>query len=87
MTFRGMNYEFRTVCEVLRDINDLHQTDSECDKETRIKLIEAEGMAKRMAKKLLEYNSKYHKDFWESTKGMEYKKILKKRLNKSYLVG
>lgn len=87
MTFRGMNYEFRTICEVLREINDLHQTNSERDKETRTKLIEAEKMAKRMAKKLLEYNSKYHKDFWESTNGMKYKNVLKKRLNKSYLVG
>ena len=87
MSFRTINYKFRTVCEVLRDINDLHQTDSKSDKETRLKLLEAEEMVKRMAKKLLEYDQKYHSKFWESTKGMEYKEILEKRLNKSYLVG
>ena len=84
---RTINYEFRTICEVLREINDLHQTGTECDKQTRQKLIEAEGMAKRMSKKLFAENKKLYKKFWESTAGRKWEEVLKKRLNKSYLVG
>ena len=84
---RTINYQFRTICEVLREINDLHQTDSDADKQTRQKLIEAEGMAKRMSKKLFKDNKKLYKKFWKSTPGKKWEKILTKRLNTSYLAG
>lgn len=79
--------KLRTICEVLREINDLHQTESEHDCIIRTKLVEAESMAKRMDKKLLKYNKKYHKKFWETNDGKEYETLLNKRLNDSYLVG
>ena len=77
----------RTLCEVLREINDLHQGDKKHDKKVRKKLVEAECMAKKMSYKLLEYNKEYDKDWWETTEGKRREKLLRKRLSKSYLVG
>ena len=43
----------RTVCEVLREINDLHQEQTTHDKAVRKLLCEAEDMGKRMSRKLI----------------------------------
>lgn len=77
----------RTLCEVLREINDLHQGDKKHDRKVRKKLVEAERMAKKMSYKLLEYNKEYDKDWWETTEGKRREKLLRKRFSKSYLVG
>lgn len=75
----------RTVCEVLREINDLHQGPSKADKITRTLLCEAERMCKRMSLKLKEYNKKYDAGWWEANP--DYEKDLDKRLNKNYCTG
>ena len=84
MSIRGVQ-KVRTICEVLREINDLHQEQTNHDKVIRNKLKEAEQMAKRMDKKLLSYNKKYSKDWWE--KNPDYEKDLKLRMNKNYCTG
>ena len=77
--------KLRTICEVLREINDMHQGDTDADKQTRSRLIEAEAMAKKMDKKLLKYAKHYHRKFFKENP--EYEKRLEERLNKSYLTG
>ena len=84
MTMRTSN-KLRTICEVLREINDLHQGDTAVDAETRGKLVEAEDMAKRMDTKLLKYAKRYHKTFFAEKP--DYEPALKKRMEKSYLTG
>jgi len=71
--------EKRTLCEVLREINDicnelLRNTPQHCEcnkanyEEIQIKLAEAEKMAGRMAKKLYSYNKDFDKGWWEENK-------------------
>lgn len=75
----------RTICEVLREINDLHQGKKGHDSIVRKKLAEAEEMAKRMSKKLLEYNKEEFADWWAANK--DYEADLVKRQNKRYCTG
>jgi hypothetical protein len=75
----------RTVCEVLREINDLVQGRNSNDKAIRKLLSEAETMAKKMSYKLLEYNQEVFKDYWQENPDKE--KDLKIRMNKYYLTG
>lgn len=56
----------RTICEVLREINDIHQGDTQIDISTRAMLREAVDMAKRMDRRLKEYNQEWDKDWWEN---------------------
>jgi len=55
---RGSN-RTRSVCEVLRLINDQAQGDTEVDEEIRNLVAEAMNYTKRMARKLWEYHDKY----------------------------
>jgi len=64
----------RTICEVLREIGDLHQ-----DEQTMALLLEATGMAKKMARKLLEYNKDVFADWW--AKNPDYEEDVKRRMN------
>jgi hypothetical protein len=75
----------RTICEVLREINDMHQGCSGHDKSTRKKLREAQLMAKKMSNKLLDYNKEIFSDWWEDNP--DYEKDLRKRINSGYLQG
>jgi hypothetical protein len=77
--------KFRTVCEVLREINDMHQIDNEHDKTVRIKLIEVQSMAKKMSYELFKYSKKRFKNWWK--KNYDYEKDVRERLSKDYLVG
>ena len=79
--------KIRTLCEVLREVNDLHQGKTKHDKKVRKRLVEIERMAKKMSYKLLEYNKEYDKEWWETVEGKEREKRLRKRLSKSYLIG
>lgn len=79
--------KIRTLCEVLREINDLHQGETKHDRKVRKRLVEIERMAKKMSYKLLEYNKEYDKEWWETIEGKEREKRLRKRLSKSYLIG
>ena len=49
----------RTICEVLREIHDLHDDDP-----TRALLLDAVDMAKRMARKLSQYNREEFGEWW-----------------------
>lgn len=84
MSLRGTSDEL-TICEYLRMICDLCQSDSDKDKQIRKHLSIAEDMAKRMSKKLLSYNKKVFKGWWEKNK--DYEKDLERRLNEKYIVG
>lgn len=83
MTMRGAANQI-TICEVLREINDLHQENSEHDNIIRQKLFVAETMAKKMSNKLLQYNKRVFAGWWKRNKN--YEKTLRKRLNKRYII-
>ena len=71
----------RTICEVLREVDDIaYESDIEQYKILRAKLIEAEKMAKKMSRKLYEYNKKWDKGWWEKNK--DYEEDLLKRLER-----
>lgn len=76
--------EKRTICEVLREINDMLQGNPIHPK-VLPKLIEAEKMAKKMAGKLVEYNKEIFATWWEANP--EYEADLQRRLNESYISG
>jgi len=86
MSMRRVN-KFRTLCEVLREINDLHQDTSipteDHNKNVRHLLAECEVMAKKMAHKLYEYNKEYDKEWW--LRNPDYEKDLLERLSKTYI--
>lgn len=84
MTMRGSSKHY-TICEVLREINDLHQEQTEHDKIIRNKLALAEKMAKKMSYKLKEYNKNIYNDWWE--KNRDYENDLNRRLSKNYCIG
>lgn len=73
----------RTICEVLREINDMHQGTSQLDITTRSKAYEAMQMAKRMDRKLKEYNKEYDAGWWEANK--DYEADLERRLATDYI--
>jgi len=56
----AISSEFRTICEVLREIYWATQDDN-----LRTKAVEAERMAKRMDAKLREYNDVWDENEWE----------------------
>lgn len=76
MSMRGANPQ-RTICEVLREINDYIEphTDKQLVEQVCPRLREAEKMSKRMARKLLEYNKEWDKNWWE--KNADYEEDLK----------
>ena len=86
MSMRQSNKK-RSICEVLGEINDLHQGDTVLDILTRKKLAEAEQMAKKIVLKLIEYSKACNKDSWieweSSCPG--YEELLVTRTKKSYL--
>jgi hypothetical protein len=84
MTMRGSSKHY-TICEVLREINDLHQEQTEHDKIIRNKLALAEKMAKKMSYKLKEYNKNIYNDWWG--KNRDYENDLNRRLSKNYCIG
>lgn len=73
----------RTVCEVLRAINDIHQGDEQEDLTTRALVREAVDMAKRMDLKLKEYSKQYDRDWWEDNP--DYEADLERRMSVDYL--
>lgn len=58
---------YRSPCEVLREINDLFQEDTEEHKLIRRLLADAESKAKDMSKHLTVYEPNYYKK-WEKNK-------------------
>lgn len=74
--------EKRTICEVLREINDMLQGNP-IHPQVLPKLVEAEKMAKKMAGKLVEYNKEIFADWW--IENPQYEEKLKKRLETTYI--
>ena len=72
----------RTLCEVLREINDYHQNKHKHDNRIRALCAEAELMGKKMARKLFEYSKEYDKDWWAANP--LYRDKLIKRLSDNY---
>lgn len=77
----------RTICEVLREINDLVREDTEKDAKIRNLVVEAFGMGKKIIGKLIEYNKEACADWWE--KNPEYNRKVKLELRRGldYKVG
>lgn len=77
----------RTICEVLREMNDLVQENNDKDIKIRELIVEAFGMGKRMAKKLYEYNKIADADWWE--KNPECNRRIKEELRRglNYKIG
>jgi len=82
MSLRGA-YSLRTLCEVLREINDTLQG-NEVHKKIHPLLIEAEDMAKRMSRKLREYNREWDYGWWKENKDFEDDLI--RRENEIYII-
>ena len=76
----------RTICEVMRKVNDLCQTDSEKDVQIRAHLREMLIMAKRMITKLVKYKRGCDADWWESIPAKEQKKLNKIRRQAGYKI-
>ena len=72
----------RTICEVLREINDALQG-NEAHPKTLPLLREAEQMAKKMAKKLYEHDKEFDKYWWATNP--EAMKKMERRLNENYI--
>ena len=66
-----------TICERIRMVNDLCQSDSETDAKIRKLLRDITLYAKKMNSKLTEYKRDYDKDWW-----VRLPKEEKERLNK-----
>lgn len=78
MSLKTVNKK-RTLCEVLREINDLC-VDAVADRSLDLaenrkllkgiqrRVVEAEQMGKRMAHKLYSYNKEFDKGWWEENK-------------------
>ena len=64
--------KWRSICEVLREIHDLHG-----DGATRALVVEAGDMAKRMARKLTQYNKEAFAEWWEDNE--DYAEDLERR--------
>ena len=81
------------LCKILREINDLHQGDSEVNILVRNKIVKAEIMSKKMGDKLSEYRKmiKGEQNFFEYMNKFEdnedYEYDLKCRTDKNYKIG
>lgn len=79
----------RTICEVIRKVNDLAQGSSEKDWAIRNLCTEMEIMAKKITLKLIDYKRKVDEDGfieWEH-KNPTFEEDLKRRLREDYKIG
>jgi len=81
MSMNNANY-MRSPCEVLREINDLFQGDTEKDELVRKLLAEAEAKTKRMSIELTKCDQTYYLTWWD--KILDYSDRLMRRKNPSY---
>ena len=56
-----------TICQVLREIDEVVSSDEVVAKRAGPLLILAVSMAKRMDAKLREYNANYYDEFWKGS--------------------
>lgn len=73
-------YPVRTICEVLREINDSLRG-NELHAVIFPKLQECEIMAKKMSRKLRKYSKEWDKDWWEKNKDYEDDLIKRESIN------
>jgi len=73
-----------TVCETLRRVNDMCQTDSEKDIKIRKLLFEAMTYAKKMNAKLTEYKHDWDKKWWKKLPDEEKERLNKIRTDAGY---
>lgn len=73
------SHDYRTICEVLREINDLAQNSIEIRK----LLVEAQDMAKRMSRKMVEYSKDWDKGWWD--RNPDKASDIDRRLSRDYL--
>lgn len=64
---------YRTVCEVLREVNDLYQGTGVTDEGVRYHLAEAERRCKWLSKALRLHSKKAQAEFWEVNRDLEAK--------------
>lgn len=83
---RGAN-NVRTICEVLREINDLVQENSAKDAKIRDLVVEAFEMGKKIVQKLYEYNKEIDKEWWVENKKYERKIKKELRAGLNYKIG
>jgi len=83
VTMRDCNYKL-TLCEVLRQINDVVQDDDVNSQNIRDMLALAERMGKKMSAKLHEYNENYDAGFWRDNSKLREHVY---RTNHSYKIG
>lgn len=70
--------DFRTICEVHREMHDL-VIEQGCDEKLIRLLEEAFDMAKKMNRKLRQYKFNYDDGWWEITKEADKKQKLDRR--------
>jgi hypothetical protein len=69
-----------TICETLRNINDLVQGDSKKDKKIRKLVVQASELAKKVGGRLKFYADIYHKgEPWDKDMWKENRKVYEKR--------
>ena len=73
-----------TICETLRMVNDLCQTDSEDDVRSRTLLFTAMTYAKKMNAKLTKYKHDYDKGWWQKLPKEEQDRHNKLRQDAGY---
>ena len=74
---------YRSPCEVLREINDLFQGDTEMDKRVRKLLADAESKAKDMSMHLTVHEKNYSKK-WEVNKDSNRDVVFRTRSEYKY---
>jgi len=79
--------EFMTPCEVLRQINDLCQGDTDKEKEIRALLSQFELLAKRMAQEINNREGPKIRDEWWEESTFNWKELAKIRISKLYKSG
>jgi len=81
-------FKIRTVCEILREINDMCQDNSQGNQIIRNKLALAESMTKRMSQKLDKYKTELSlnrdNDFHGLEINIDFDDDLKRRQNRDY---
>jgi len=82
MSLKKKVYQFRTICEVHREIYDILLANHSRSKNFKVleeKLEESYCMAKRMDNKLRQYKHNYDDGWWERSTAEAVKKTLKRR--------
>ena len=85
-------FKYRTICEIIREVNDLHQGERYIDIATRRRLVKIQKMAKAMAGKLEYYKRKLDQetpeDYFEKFgKNEDYEQDINRRQDHGYKIG